>query len=156
MSSSADSPTPSEVEALGAEVIAMRKEVASMAANSSTTVALIKQHLSPHTAQRARVSKMAVSSLAFGVPLGPGAETEPDFSSKWVALMGSTVAHRHMRSELATATLRYINQTGRVMPTCDPTDYAAVTAVLRVAASLGKGTHLPTATAAAAANSPPA
>ena len=52
----------------------MRKEVASMAANSSTTVALIKQHLSPHTAQRARVSKMAVSSLAFGVPLGPGAE----------------------------------------------------------------------------------
>ena len=96
---------------------------------------------------------MAVSSPAFGVPLGPGAETESDFSFKWVALMGSTVAYHLMRSELAATTLRCIKQTGRVMPTCDPEDSTAVMAVLRVAASLGKGTHLPTATAAAAAYS---
>ena len=70
--------------------------------------------------------------------------------------MGSTVAYHLMRSELAATTLRCIKQTGRVMPACDPEDSTAVMAVLRVAASLGKGTHLPTATAAAAANSPPA
>ena len=43
-----------------------------LATNSSKTIVLPKK-LSPHTAQRARVSKMAVSSPAFGVPLGPGA-----------------------------------------------------------------------------------
>ena len=128
-----------------ADIAAIRREQTRATINFSRRLdALTGEGLTANDALLALTSKKVnklVDSAEFMLPVGPGCETEVDFSGKWVALMRSHRLNNKLKLGLSVANMEEINDMGADID--EHTWSLFRTVVLHNAVRVGKGTCAP-------------